>query len=101
MAKKLFLLMLAALAVVNCGGNGDNGSGPPAGQQFTALVDFGTKQTGQLNLNVNGTEVTGSLVGNEPPIQATGRGLEFLVPPGSYNLQGTFAAPNHFIVHGN
>jgi hypothetical protein len=78
-------------------------------RNFSAPVAFGAGQSGTLNLNVQGTSITGNLVVAAP---AARRGLahagheegphpfESVVPAGSYSLTGTVTSTNSFSAFG-
>jgi hypothetical protein len=94
---------MAGLAI-GCGGSDDDnnsGGGPNVNGTFSAPVDFGNKQTGSLSITVAGSSITGTLVSNPPPPTTTATAsLDFFIPAGSYDLEGTFTPPRSFSVTG-
>ena len=97
-------LMVVAPAVTmlpGCGG----GSGSTTNTQiFNGLpVNLGNGQSATLNLTFVGTALTGQLIVPAPLLikNAVAPNAIAPIPPGTYNLTGTFAAPRGFTANGS
>ena len=95
-------LMIAAPALTTL--PGCNGGTSPLSLRVinNMAMNLGNGQSGSLNLTVRGTGVTGTLViPTPPPSVGRPRAIAFQLPPGTYNLAGTFTAPLGFNVTGS
>ena len=95
-------LMVAAPAITTL--PGCSGGGSPLSLRVinNMALALGNGQTGQLSLTVRGTGITGTLViPTPPPSVGHPRAIAFTIPPGTYNLAGTFTAPLGFDVTGS
>jgi hypothetical protein len=122
MKRQWLLATGAALSVVPMmslmtGCNGDNDNGGPfvptptatatavptgvAPQNFSAPVNLGSGRNGTLNLQVQGTQVTGNLVVRSAQTLVGTRAFSFAIPAGTYSFTGTFSPPRNFSVSGN
>jgi hypothetical protein len=96
---------IAPMTLLGCGGGGGNGlttPTTPAPQNVSAPVTFESGQTATLNLSVQGTTVTGTLVVN--PVATTAqapRAITTILTTGSYSIVGTFTPPRSYTVSGS
>lgn len=98
-------LIIAVPAVTTLPGCGGGNSGVRAQVVNGLQVNLGNGQTGTLNLTFIGTQLTGQLIVPAPLVLKGARvaptAIAFTIPPGTYNLTGTFAAPRGFTAEGS
>lgn len=98
-------LMLAVPAVTTLPGCGGGNSGVNT-QIFNGLpLNLGNGQTATLNLTFTGNALTGTLVVPQPLVLKGAvvgpKAINFTLPPGTYQLTGTFTPPRGFTANGS
>ncbi len=98
-------LMIAVPAITTLPGCGGGNSGVNT-QIFNGLpLNLGNGQTATLNLNIVASALTGTLVVPAPLLLQGAvtppKAIAFTIPPGTYNLTGTFTSPRGFTANGS
>lgn len=96
-------LMIGAPAITSLPGCGGGGSGVNQQILNDLQIDLGNGQTAKLDLTITGTNLVGTLDVPAPLLAkdaVTPKAINFTIPPGLYNLSGTFSPPRGFAAQG-